>query len=103
MVELYNKTLNKNLLVRRITLVVNHVIDEKQLLIKPSVNQLDLFSTEEVLDDSNKIELEREKKRQQAIIDIKKRYGKNSIFKAVDLEDGATTLSRNQQIGGHKA
>lgn len=106
MVELYNKILNKKLSVRRINLVVNHVIDEKQLSIKPPVKQLDLFSTGTISEnegESKKIELEREKKRQQAIIDIKKRYGKNAIFKAIDLEDGATTLSRNNQIGGHKA
>lgn len=106
MVELYNKILNKKLSVRRINLVANHVIDEKQIASKPTIKQLDLFATGTISENENeskKIELEREKKRQQTIIDIKKRYGKNAIFKAVDLEDGATTLSRNNQIGGHKA
>lgn len=106
MVELYNKILNKNLSVRRITLVANHVIDENIVLNKPSINQLDLFSPQENTEKETvekNTDLKREKKRQQAIIDIKKKYGKNAIFKAIALEDGATTLSRNKQIGGHKA
>ena len=46
---------------------------------------------------------EREKRRQQAVLTIKKRYGKNAILKGMDLEEGATARDRNSQIGGHKA
>ena len=48
-------------------------------------------------------ELEEENKLQLTILDIKKKYGKNMILKAHDLEEGGTTIERNKQIGGHKA
>ena len=47
--------------------------------------------------------LEREKRRQQAVLAIKKKFGKNAILKGASLEDGATAIQRNGQIGGHKA
>ena len=46
---------------------------------------------------------EREKHLQQALLEIKKRYGKNAVLKGMNLEEGATTIERNSQIGGHKA
>ena len=48
-------------------------------------------------------ELEREKRMQKAMIDIKKKFGKNAILKGMNLEEGATAKDRNEQIGGHKA
>ena len=48
-------------------------------------------------------ELEREKKIQKAVISIKKKHGKNALIKGMNLQEGATTVSRNKQIGGHKA
>ena len=48
-------------------------------------------------------ELAREKRMQQAMLKIKKKYGKNAILKGMNLEEGATTVNRNKQIGGHKA
>ena len=47
--------------------------------------------------------LEREKRRQQAVLSIRKKYGKNAILKGMNFEEGATTVDRNSQIGGHKA
>ena len=47
--------------------------------------------------------LAREKRRQQAVIGIKKKFGKNAIMKGMNLQEGATALDRNRQIGGHKA
>lgn len=47
--------------------------------------------------------LEREKRRQQAVLTIRKKFGKNAILKGMNLEEGATTMDRNNQIGGHKA
>ena len=47
--------------------------------------------------------LEREHRQQQALLEIKKKYGKNAVVKGMNLEDGATTIERNKQIGGHKA
>ena len=51
----------------------------------------------------NGADLEREKKVQRTLLDIKKKYGKNAILKGMNLEEGATAKSRNEQIGGHKA
>ena len=68
--------------------------------------QLNLFTDyEEENKKKKEIEkiLEKEKKSQEAIISIKKKYGKNAIIKGMDLEDNATTIERNKQIGGHKA
>ena len=48
-------------------------------------------------------DLEREKRMQKAMIDIKKKFGKNAILKGMNLEEGATAKDRNEQIGGHKA
>ena len=47
--------------------------------------------------------LEREKNMQKAMLDIKKKYGKNAILKGMNLLEGATAKDRNEQIGGHKA
>ncbi len=68
--------------------------------------QMNLFTDYEVLDQQRKKEeeeLEREKRLQKTVLDIKKKYGKNAIVKGMNLEEGATAISRNQQIGGHKA
>ncbi len=104
-ISLYNKILNPSLLIRRITIVANHVADGKNILNSPIANQIDLFSatTDEKVKEQISHSKEREKKQQEAILAIKKRYGKNALFKASDLTDGATALSRNNQIGGHKA
>ena len=54
-------------------------------------------------DDQQDTALERERCRQRAMLDIKRKYGKNAIFRGMDLEEGATTIARNGQIGGHRA
>ena len=64
--------------------------------------QLDLFSDLQQQEEENAA-LEREKRRQQALLHIKKKYGKNAIVKGMNLEEGATAMDRNRQIGGHKA
>ena len=51
----------------------------------------------------DKATLEKERKVQQAILDIKKTFGKNAILKGISFNEGATAIERNQQIGGHKA
>lgn len=68
--------------------------------------QLDLFTDYMALEQQRKKEneaLEREKKMQQAMVDIRKKFGKNAILKGMNLEEGATARERNRQIGGHKA
>jgi DNA polymerase V len=104
--ELFDRIVDKNLLVRRITVVANHVVDEKNVKKEEKYVQLDLFTDYEAQRKQQLLEeeaLEREKKIQQAMLSIKKKYGKNAILKGMNLEEGATAKSRNSQIGGHKA
>ena len=104
--ELFERIVDKKLLVRRVNITANHVVDEETVQKKDSFDQLDLF-TDHVDTYAKKkeqeAELAREKKVQKAILEIKKKYGKNAILKGMNLEEGATTLDRNKQIGGHKA
>ena len=100
--ELYDRIVDADLLVRRVNIVACHVLRETDAPKSGSMEQLDLFAAAE---DSEKQEQQRqrEKRRQQAVIGIQKKYGKNAILKGMNLEEGATARSRNQQIGGHKA
>ena len=105
--ELFDRIVDKNLLVRRLNIVANHVLTEADA---PKKNdgfvQLDLFTDYaalEVKQERERAELEREKKMQQAMLTIKKKFGKNAILKGMNLEEGATAKDRNAQIGGHKA
>lgn len=73
---------------------------------KETYEQLNLFTDYGLLEqqeDQEKEKLEKERKMQEAMLEIKKKYGKNSILKGMNLQDGATAIDRNQQIGGHKA
>lgn len=104
--ELFDRIVDKNLLVRRINLVANHVVDENSVVKEEAFEQLTLFADYEKVEKERKEEneqLEREKKMQQAVLTIKKKFGKNAILKGMNLEEGATTVDRNNQIGGHKA
>ena len=65
--------------------------------------QLSLFAEETQEEKTDEEKLERERKLQQAMIDVKNRYGKNAMVKGMNLQEGATTMERNRQIGGHKA
>lgn len=104
--ELYDRIVDKNLLVRRLNLVANHVLEEKDIPEYCKVKQLNLFDDHgENGEDqgANEKAMEREKNLQQAVLSIKKKYGKNAILKGMNLEEGATAVDRNMQIGGHKA
>lgn len=104
--ELYDKIVNKNLLIRRITIVANKLVDERSVKRTNEYEQLDLFTDYDKLNEQREKEnadLEREKRMQNTILDIKKRFGKNAILKGMNLQDGATAKDRNNQIGGHKA
>ena len=104
--ELCDKIMNPDLSVRRVNITANHITAEAALTKSPVVDQLDLFTDNEAqLQEKEAAEkdLLREKKRQQAMLAIKKKYGKNAILKGSDLQEGATTIARNGQIGGHKA
>lgn len=104
--ELYDRIVDKKLLVRRITITANKLVSEDLVQEKESYEQLQLFTDyEEVKRGREKEEaaLEKEKRIQHAMLDIKKKFGKNAILKGMNLEEGATAKDRNSQIGGHKA
>lgn len=86
--ELYEKIMDQKVPMRRVYLNFNRVVDE-------AYQQYDLFTDPQ--------ELEKERKIQKAMLDIKKKFGKNAILKGMNLEKGATTMERNRQIGGHKS
>ncbi len=87
--SLFEQIADPNLLVRRITLTANQVKEDD------GTCQMDLFTDVE--------KQQREKKLQEAVLSIKKRYGKNALLRGTDFEEGATMRDRNEQIGGHKA
>ncbi|MDD4767078.1 MAG: DNA methylase [Desulfotomaculaceae bacterium] len=103
--ELFERITDKNLLVRRVNITANHVVEESSAVKTPSYEQLNLFTeydAEQKKRAGEEAALAREKRIQEAIIKIKKKYGKNAVLKGMNLEQGATTVSRNRQIGGHK-
>ncbi len=86
--ELYDRIVSKELMARRVTLSANNLVEERY-------EQYDLFI--------DPAEQAKERKMQEAMLSIKKKFGKNAILKGISLEEGATTMERNNQIGGHKA
>lgn len=88
MMELYDKIVAKELLIRRVTVSANNLVEERY-------EQFDLFT--------DPAQQEKERKLQEAMLNIKKKFGKNAILKGISLEEGATTRERNNQIGGHRA
>ena len=104
--RLYDRIVNPALLIRRLNLTANHVSDETSVMQKETYEQLNLFTDYEEKEKQKKQKdtvLRREKKMQEAMLTIKKKYGKNAILKGVHYEEGATGRERNNQIGGHKA
>ena len=107
--ELYDRIVDPNLLVRRMYVVANRVIPEDSVQQAPQeAEQLSIFDAldhaklqKEQMEEQKS--LEREKRIQKTILDIKKKYGKNAILKGMNFEEGATGKDRNRQIGGHKA
>lgn len=106
LVNLYDKIINPKLLTKRINLTAVDVTNEKLEEGKARYYQLDLFSDAEkqnnLLEDLEKEET-KERKLQGTLLNIKEKYGKNSILRLMDLEKDATTKKRNEQIGGHHA
>ena len=103
---LFDRIVDKNLLVRRVNIAVNRVVDESVAQKPAAHEQLDLFTDYEAMRRQQKTEeaaLERERRTQEAVLAIRQKLGKNMILKGMNLEEGATAQDRNQQIGGHKA
>lgn len=101
--DLFNRIVDENLLVRRINMSANHVINEKEAKQDryEQINLFDMIESDEKKVDQEK--LQKEKDIQKAVLDIKKKFGKNAILKGMSLQEGATAIDRNNQIGGHKA
>lgn len=103
--KLYDKIVNRYLLIKRINLtacdVVNENCQDKVIITK----QLDLFSNTSVINKEKEQELHNEveeRKIQRTLLDIKNKYGKNAILKGMNLEEGSTQKDRNEQVGGHR-
>ena len=103
--QIFNQVVNPRLLVRRLTITVNQVVGEDEVDTN-AAEQLDMFTDYEAVArqrEAAQIALDKERRMQEAVLSIKRKYNKNAIFKGVDLEEGATARDRNAQIGGHKA
>ena len=94
------------MLIKRIYITAAHITPEALAKNPESFEQLNLFTDYEQQETQRQEEmaiLKKEKQMQQAILSVKKKFGKNAILKGMSLEDGATARERNRQIGGHKA
>lgn len=100
--ELFNRIVDENLLVRRINMSANHVISEKEAK-QGKYEQLNLFDMITEKESVDQEQIKKEKDIQKAVLDIKKKFGKNAILKGMSLQEGSTAIDRNNQIGGHKA
>ncbi len=104
--SLYDRITDQKLLVRRINLTANHVVDEQTARSAGHYEQMRLFDDDGGQDrkrEDERLALEREKNVQKAVLEVKKRYGKNAVLRGMNLKEGSTAAQRNQQIGGHKA
>ena len=98
--DLFDRIAAPSLTVRRITIAANHVRQERELAAES--RQLSLFSDPET-DAARETAENKERRQQEAILSIRQKYGKNAVFKAMDLQEAATARERNEQVGGHKA
>ena len=100
--ELYEKIINKKLLVRRINITAENVVNEDDYKNNKKFEQIDLFIDYNEIEKQQKKE-KLEKELQKAVLDIKTKYGKNAVLKGMNFIEGGTTIERNGQIGGHKS
>ena len=104
--ELYDRIVDPSLLVRRVSVGANHLVDEGSIANQVMYEQMELFTDYSALQKQKEEEdmaILKERKLQEAILEVKKKFGKNAMLKGMNLEDGAMTIERNHQIGGHKA
>ena len=103
---LYDRIVDPNLLIRRLSISANKLLDEASVPKEEETEQLDLFTdyaAKEQQAQADEAAHAKERKIQEAMLGIKKKYGKNAILKGMNLEEGATAKERNQTIGGHQA
>lgn len=104
--KLYDRITDPRLSIRRVTISANHLLDETEADKTECYEQLSLFTDYAALErekEEEKEKLSKERKLQEAMLTVKKKYGKNAMLKGMNLQEGATTLERNRQIGGHNA
>ena len=105
-IKLYDRIVDRNMLIRRINITANRLVDESSVEREELYEQLDLFTDYEAQrkkQEEEEAALDREKRMQEAMLNIKKKFGKNAVLKGMNLQEGATARDRNEQIGGHKA
>ncbi|MCR5808202.1 MAG: DNA methylase [Clostridiales bacterium] len=105
-VALFDRIADRSLTVRRIYVVANHTVPKEALPSGPVYEQLDLFTDPEEQKrafERERFAREREERRQDALVKIRGKFGKNAILKGMNYEEGATSIERNGQIGGHRA
>lgn len=102
--ELYEKIINPKLLIRKINIAANNIVDEREIDKEVVYEQIDLFNNIKKIEENKqeKIQQKEELKLKKTMLEIKQKYGKNAILKAMNLEEGATMKDRNEQVGGHK-
>lgn len=101
--ELYDRIVDRNLMIRRLSISANRLLEEGKTPEQES-EQMDLFTdyaAKERQEQADGAAHARERKIQEVMLGIKKKYGKNAVLKGLNLEDGATARERNQTIGGH--
>ena len=107
--SVYDREVNRDLLIRRVYIVANHVMEESLSGgngAEEEYVQMDLFTDYEAEKEKRALEEEKmrkERRLQDAVIDIKLKYGKNAVLRGTSFEEGATGKDRNRQIGGHRA
>lgn len=104
--DLYERIVDKNLLVRRVYVTANRVVDEHTVSNETEFTQMDLFTDYQALAEKQNAEqarMEKERRLQEVMLSVKKKYGKNAMLKGTNLQEGATMIDRNNQIGGHRA
>ena len=99
--NLYERIVNSELLIRRINITANNVINEELLSKENTFEQINLFEDYKQ-QEKQKVHEQKEKSLQKTVIDIKKKFGKNAILKGMNLQEEGTTIERNGLIGGHK-
>ena len=104
--QLYDRIVDPKLLIRRINITANKVMDEDKAKENEGYEQIELFTDYTMADEKKSAmdeKIKKERKLQEAMLSVKKRYGKNAMLKGMNLEEGATAIQRNDQIGGHRA
>ena len=100
LLRIFERTVDPGLEVRRLSISMNRVIKESEW--QPEYEQMDLF-TDYAAREKDKERLSKERSLQEAMLEIRKKYGKNAVLKGINLEEGATGRERNEQVGGHRA